>query len=52
MSLHLTAPPALEKATKANLDKTLTALGITTGSVLGVTDPVLFQPISVKLELV
>jgi ubiquitin-activating enzyme E1 C len=52
MSLYLTAPPALEKATKANLDKTLTELGITTGSVLGVTDPVLFQPISVKLELV
>lgn len=52
MSLYLTAPPALEKATKANLEKTLAELGLASGSVLGVTDPVLFQPISVKLELV
>ena len=50
-SLYLTAPPPLEKATRPNLDKTLTELGLETGSVVGVTDPVLFQPTSIKLEL-
>lgn len=52
MSLYLTAPAALEKATKANLDRTLDELGLSNGSVLGVTDPVLFQPVNVKLEIV
>ena len=50
-SLYLTAPPALEKATRANLTKSLTELGLETGSIVGVTDPVLFQPTSIKLEL-
>ena len=50
-SLYLTAPPPLEKATRANLSKSLTELGLETGCIVGVTDPVLFQPMNIKLEL-
>lgn len=43
-------PPALEKSTRPNLDKTLGALGIGQGEVLSITDPSVSQAVSVVVQ--
>ena len=48
-TLYMQKPPALEKATKPNLDKPLSTL-ITSGEELSITDPVL-QSISLALSV-
>lgn len=50
-NLFLARPPALRKATEENLSKTLTELGLFSGDFLGITDPVLFMPLNIELEL-
>lgn len=47
--LYFRQPPALEKATSANLERTLTELGLEEGSVLTVTDPSLPFVLAVQL---
>ncbi|EDQ92048.1 uncharacterized protein MONBRDRAFT_34910 [Monosiga brevicollis MX1] len=48
-TLYMTRPPALEEATRPNLDKTLQELGLVDGQIVNVTDPT--SPIPLRLRL-
>lgn len=51
-TLYLRNPPAIERATRKNLDKTLKELGLRDGQVINVTDPVSPRNFEVQLRFV
>ena len=49
-TLYLQNPPAIEQATRPNLDKTLVELGLSNGSAIFVTDPTSATPRQLSLK--